>query len=73
MLREVEEALGMAIYMGGIYAADALGAFEQFKQQMTSFAYQHQRLLWSCWPAKLRSRGVPKLIEMRLNNAPRTS
>jgi hypothetical protein len=35
----------MAIYMGGIYAADALGAFEQFKQQMTSFAHQHQRLL----------------------------
>ncbi|OJT95932.1 MAG: alkylhydroperoxidase [Alphaproteobacteria bacterium 65-7] len=31
---EVEEALGMAIYMGGgpslMYAADALGAFEQF-------------------------------------------
>lgn len=32
---EVEEALGMAIYMGGgpalMYAADAIGAFEQFK------------------------------------------
>lgn len=32
---EVEEALGMAIYMGGgpalMYAADAVGAFEQFK------------------------------------------
>ena len=31
---EVEEALGMAIYMGGgpslMYAADALAAFEQF-------------------------------------------
>lgn len=31
---EVEEALGMAIYMGGgpalMYAADAIGAFEQF-------------------------------------------
>ncbi len=31
---EVEEALGMAVYMGGgpslMYAADALGAFEQF-------------------------------------------
>jgi hypothetical protein len=32
MLKEVEEALGMAIDMGGIYAADALGAFEQLKQ-----------------------------------------
>lgn len=33
---EVEEALGMAIYMGGgpalMYAADALGAFDQFQQ-----------------------------------------
>lgn len=32
---EVEEALGMAVYMGGgpalMYAADALGAFEQFE------------------------------------------
>lgn len=32
---EVEEALGMAIYMGGgpalMYAADAIGAFDQFK------------------------------------------
>lgn len=32
---EVEEALGMAIYMGGgpalMYAADAVGAFDQFK------------------------------------------
>lgn len=31
---EVEEALGMAIYMGGgpslMYAADAIGAYEQF-------------------------------------------
>ncbi|HEY8254225.1 MAG TPA: carboxymuconolactone decarboxylase family protein [Rhizomicrobium sp.] len=34
---EVEEALGMAIYMGGgpslMYAADALAAFEQFAPQ----------------------------------------
>lgn len=32
---EIEEALGMAVYMGGgpalMYAADALGAFEQFE------------------------------------------
>jgi AhpD family alkylhydroperoxidase len=32
--QEVEEALGMAVYMGGgpalMYAADALGAYEQF-------------------------------------------
>lgn len=37
--QEVEEALGMAVYMGGgpslMYAADAIGAFEQFQQQMT--------------------------------------
>ena len=34
---EVEEALGMAVYMGGgpslMYAADAISAFEQFKAQ----------------------------------------
>lgn len=33
---EVEEVLGMAIYMGGgpslMYAADAIAAFEQYKQ-----------------------------------------
>ena len=33
---EVEEALGMAIYMGGgpalMYAADAIGAFDQFQK-----------------------------------------
>ena len=33
---EVEEALGMAVYMGGgpalMYAADAIGAFEQFQK-----------------------------------------
>jgi len=32
---EVEEALGMAVYMGGgpalMYAADAIGAFDQFR------------------------------------------
>lgn len=35
--QEVEETLGMAIYMGGgpslMYAADAIAAFEQFEQQ----------------------------------------
>ena len=35
--QEVEEALGMAVYMGGgpslMYAADAISAFEQFQQQ----------------------------------------
>ncbi|UFZ05144.1 carboxymuconolactone decarboxylase family protein [Bradyrhizobium ontarionense] len=35
--QEVEETLGMAIYMGGgpslMYAADAIAAFEQFQQQ----------------------------------------
>jgi len=35
--QEVEEALGMAIYMGGgpslMYAADAIAAYEQFQQQ----------------------------------------
>src|SRR5579871_5272637 len=34
---EVEEALGMAVYMGGgpslMYAADAISAFEQFEAQ----------------------------------------
>ncbi|MGJ5177361.1 carboxymuconolactone decarboxylase family protein [Bradyrhizobium oligotrophicum] len=34
--QEVEETLGMAIYMGGgpslMYAADAIAAFEQFQQ-----------------------------------------
>jgi AhpD family alkylhydroperoxidase len=34
---EVEEALGMAVYMGGgpslMYAADAVAAYEQFQQQ----------------------------------------
>jgi AhpD family alkylhydroperoxidase len=35
--QEVEEALGMAVYMGGgpslMYAADAIAAFEQFEAQ----------------------------------------
>lgn len=36
---EIEETLGMAIYMGGgpalMYAADALGAFDQFQTMQT--------------------------------------
>jgi len=36
--QEVEETLGMAVYMGGgpslMYAADAISAFEQFQQQL---------------------------------------
>ena len=39
---EVEETLGMAIYMGGgpslMYAADAMGAYEQFLAQKTAAA-----------------------------------
>jgi len=35
--QEVEETLGMAVYMGGgpslMYAADAIAAFEQFEEQ----------------------------------------
>jgi AhpD family alkylhydroperoxidase len=35
--QEVEETLGMAVYMGGgpslMYAADAIAAFDQFEQQ----------------------------------------
>jgi AhpD family alkylhydroperoxidase len=35
--QEVEEVLGMAVYMGGgpslMYAADAISAFEQFEKQ----------------------------------------
>lgn len=35
--KEVEEALGMAVYMGGgpslMYAADALGAYDQFRER----------------------------------------
>jgi AhpD family alkylhydroperoxidase len=40
--QEVEETLGMAVYMGGgpslMYAADAISAFEQFQQQMNAAA-----------------------------------
>jgi AhpD family alkylhydroperoxidase len=36
-LQEVEEALGMAVYMGGgpslMYAADAISAYEQFQER----------------------------------------
>ena len=36
--QEVEETLGMAVYMGGgpslMYAADAISAFEQFEKQL---------------------------------------
>ena len=39
---EVEETLGMAIYMGGgpalMYAADAIGAYDQFQQSMAPSA-----------------------------------
>lgn len=35
--REIEEVLGMAVYMGGgpslMYAADAIAAFEQFQER----------------------------------------
>jgi AhpD family alkylhydroperoxidase len=37
--QEVEETLGMAVYMGGgpslMYAADAISAFEQFEKQIS--------------------------------------
>lgn len=37
---EIEETLGMAVYMGGgpslMYAADAIAAYEQFQQQTSS-------------------------------------
>lgn len=37
---EVEEVLGMAIYMGGgpslMYAADAIAAYDQFKAKLTA-------------------------------------
>jgi AhpD family alkylhydroperoxidase len=40
--QEVEEALGMAVYMGGgpslMYAAEAISAYEQFQQQMNDVA-----------------------------------
>jgi len=38
--QEVEETLGMAVYMGGgpslMYAADAIAAYEQFQQKATA-------------------------------------
>jgi AhpD family alkylhydroperoxidase len=38
--QEVEEALGMAVYMGGgpslMYAADAISAYEQFQQDVSA-------------------------------------
>jgi AhpD family alkylhydroperoxidase len=41
-LQEVEEALGMAVYMGGgpslMYAADAIAAYEQFAAQASAAA-----------------------------------
>ena len=40
--QEIEEALGMAVYMGGgpalMYAAGAVSAYEQFQQQLTAAA-----------------------------------
>jgi AhpD family alkylhydroperoxidase len=40
--QEVEETLGMAVYMGGgpsmMYAADAMAAYEQFQQRLTNAA-----------------------------------
>jgi AhpD family alkylhydroperoxidase len=40
--QEVEETLGMAVYMGGgpslMYAADAIAAYEQFQQQASAIA-----------------------------------
>jgi len=40
--QEVEEALGMAVYMGGgpslMYAADAIAAYEQFEAQLGTTA-----------------------------------
>ncbi len=40
--QEVEEALGMAVYMGGgpslMYAAEAISAYEQFQRQLNTAA-----------------------------------
>ena len=40
--QEVEETLGMAVYMGGgpslMYAADAIAAFEQFDKELSAAA-----------------------------------
>lgn len=42
---EVEEALGMAVYMGGgpslMYAAEALGAFEEFSTPASAARAEH--------------------------------
>ena len=39
---EIEETLGMAVYMGGgpslMYAADAIAAFEQFEKELSAAA-----------------------------------
>ena len=39
---EIEETLGMAVYMGGgpslMYAADAIAAFEQFEKELSAVA-----------------------------------
>jgi AhpD family alkylhydroperoxidase len=46
--QEVEETLGMAVYMGGgpslMYAADAISAFEQFQQQINVAAFGENSL-----------------------------
>ena len=40
--QEIEETLGMAVYMGGgpslMYAADAIAAFEQFEKELSAAA-----------------------------------
>ena len=40
--QEIEETLGMAVYMGGgpslMYAADAIAAFEQFQKELSVVA-----------------------------------
>jgi AhpD family alkylhydroperoxidase len=40
--QEIEETLGMAVYMGGgpslMYAADAIAAFEQFEKELSTAA-----------------------------------
>jgi AhpD family alkylhydroperoxidase len=40
--QEIEETLGMAVYMGGgpslMYAADAIAAFEQFEKELSAVA-----------------------------------
>jgi AhpD family alkylhydroperoxidase len=45
---EVEEALGMAVYMGGgpalMYAADAIAAFDQFQIEMATTSTDARRV-----------------------------